>query len=126
MLALLVFTSQGMHQPPEFRQAKRILAGVGLSDLPPEHDQIGISHQNQCDVAIPGLPVTDFIMVQAQFTLGLLKTHLNIPARTRYTSQLSQARRRRSISMIISHVFRRADAASDQEKVGKPLRTLVG
>jgi hypothetical protein len=62
--------------------------------------QEGMGQQGQRDVAIPGVPATDLILIQAHIILGALEALFDAPVETSHPRQVSQRRRRWTITDV--------------------------
>jgi len=62
-------------------------------------------HHGQCDVTMPAVPVTDFILVKSRLSLGFLNALLNDVAGSSYSGQLGQGRGQWRIGQEVGHVI---------------------
>src|SRR5258706_9694574 len=97
-----------------------------MGNADPEHDQIGVRCQSQRDMAMAGPPGSTFILVEAQFALGLFEANLNWPTPARNENQVGQSARRRCVGMIVADVFRCAQPPSRYQPMGTADFAMVG
>src|SRR5215472_16502791 len=82
ILAFLRRCAEVVHETPQFRHGQSNLVRWCVLHSPTQHDQIGMSQQGERNMAGPGKKTSHLILVQADFTFGLLKPDFYRPATT--------------------------------------------